>query len=308
MNMKTRLMVLALVAGVTACSSGEPKGDEMPVEEELAAETEAMEAEEEDNPEQAPEMSVEAKLQTAADGAHRSEDNRARNDARNPVETLLFFGLEDDMTVVELWPGRGWYTEVLAPVLAAEGKLVAGNMMPDPEDPEGYRTRIANEYEAWVGENTDALGEVEVGTFWPPTVVEVGGEESADMVVTFRSMHSWYNDGIMEEVLAATHDTLKPGGIFGVVQHRAAEGSDPAETAQKGYLPQDFVVEQVEAAGFELVESSEINANPNDTRDHEDGVWALPPSLRGGEETAEQFEAIGESDRMTLKFVKVAAE
>src|SRR5690554_3565792 len=301
-------MVLALVAGVTACSSGDPKSDETPSETELSSETEAMEAEAEANPEEDPSMSVEAKLQMAAEGTHRSEENRARNDQRNPVETLLFFGLDDDMTVVELWPGRGWYSEVLAPVLAAEGKLVAGNMLADPEDPEHYRSRIATEYAAWVGENTDTLGEVEVGTFWPPSVVEIGGAESADMVVTFRSMHGWYNSGILGDVLAATHETLKPGGVFGVVQHRAAEGSDPAVTAPKGYLPQDFVIEQVEAAGFELVESSEINANPNDTRDHEDGVWALPPSLRGGEESAEQFAAIGESDRMTLKFVKVAAE
>lgn len=306
MNVKTRWMLLALVVGLAACSSNEPKSDEMPVEEEVAAEAEAMEAEEEADPETAPSMSVEAKLEAAAEGTHRSEENRARNEARHPVETLLFFGLSDDMTVVELSPGRGWYTEVLAPVLAENGKLVAGNLLADPEDPESYYSKTAAAYEAWVGENTDTLGDVEVGTFAPPSVVEIGEAESADMVVTFRNMHGWYNNGILDAALEAVHETLKPGGIFGVVQHRAAEGSDPAVTAPKGYLPQDFVIATVEAAGFELVESSEINANPNDTRDYEDGVWALPPSLRGGEETAEQFEAIGESDRMTLKFVKVA--
>ncbi|RVU44944.1 methyltransferase [Lujinxingia sediminis] len=297
-------MMLALVVGLAACSSNEPKSDEMPVEEEVATEAEATEA----DSEAAPSMSVEAKLEAAAEGTHRSEENRARNEARHPVETLLFFGLSDDMTVVELWPGGGWYSEILAPVLAEKGRFVAGNMYDNPEDSEHYYSRIARNFEAWVGENTETLGEVEVGTFWPPSIVEVGGPESADMVVTFRSMHGWYRNGILEDVLAATHETLKPGGIFGVVQHRAAEGSDPAVTAPKGYLPEDFVIATVEAAGFELVDSSEINANPNDTRDYEDGVWALPPSLRGGEESAAQFEAIGESDRMTLKFVKVAAE
>ncbi|RAL22873.1 methyltransferase [Lujinxingia litoralis] len=298
------MLMVSLALVVAACSSNEPKADDVPVEE-VVAEANSGDEQAEAGAETA-EMSVEAKLEAAANGAHRSEKNRARNAYRHPVETLLFFGLEDDMQVVELWPGGGWYSEVLAPVLADQGKLVAGNMLDDPEDPEHYYSRIARSYEAWVGEHTDTLGEVEVGTFWPPSQVEVGGPESADMVLTFRSMHGWYRNGILNDVLAAAYDTLKPGGIFGVVQHRAAPGSNPDETAPLGYLPQDFVIEQVEAAGFELVESSEINANPKDTRDYEEGVWALPPSLRGGEEGAERFLEIGESDRMTLKFVKKA--
>lgn len=291
---KTTAVMAAFCGFAMGCSTTEPVPDEEPPAEAVEVE----ETEEEVG------QDVRAMLEAAAEGDHRQEGHADRNQYRNPVETLLFFGLEPTMTVVELWPGMGWYTEVLAPVLAEEGQLVVGVFALDEEDPEAYRTRIGTAYLQWLQENSDALGPVQAGTFDPPNTANLGEPESADMVVTFRNMHSLYNGGHLEAALNDVFEVLKPGGVFGVVTHRAPEGSDVEEVASTGYLPQEFVIEVVEAAGFVLDETSEINANPADTADHEHGVWSLPPGLRGGEEDAERFREIGESDRMTLRFVK----
>lgn len=241
---------------------------------------------------------VAADLNAILAGDHRSEKNRARDEFRHPKETLAFFGITPDMTVIELSPGGGWYTEILAPYLKAEGKLIAA-----PPGEAGERAKYLERFKTFVQSRPDLYGDIELVVLDPPTI-DLGAPGQADAVLTFRNTHNWAQSGAEAAVYKAAFDALKPGGVFGVVQHRAAEGTDVSETAGKGYVTEAHVIETATAAGFVLEESSEINANPKDTKDYEAGVWALPPVLRGGEETAAQFEAIGESDRMTLRFRK----
>jgi predicted methyltransferase len=148
---------------------------------------------------------------------------------------------------------------------------------------------------------------VRTATFEPPTAIDLGPDGSADLVLTFRNTHGWVRDGVAESVFGAAFRVLKPGGILGVTQHRAREGADPVESAKTGYVPEAHVVALAEAAGFELEERSEINANAKDTKDYPEGVWTLPPTLRLGEQDRERYLAIGESDRMTLRFRKPTA-
>jgi predicted methyltransferase len=246
-----------------------------------------------------------AALQASLAGPQRSPENRARDGARHPYETLTFFGLRENMTVVELWPGNGWYTEVLAPVLKGKGKLVAAT--PDPNSPNPNRARYAKESRDRLAAQPDVFGEVVVTSIDSTGGMNLGAPGSADMVLTFRNTHGWVTEGIDADVYRAAFEVLKPGGVFGVVQHRAKPGVDPKASAKTGYLPEQYVIETAEAAGFRLDARSEINANPKDTTVHPDGVWSLPPSLRGGEKTAAEYRAIGESDRMTLRFVKPAS-
>ena len=238
----------------------------------------------------------------AATGTHRSEKNIARNAYRHPVETLSFFGLRGDMTVVEALPGGLWYTEVLAPVLKDEGQLVvAWYDMDLPEQPE-YRQRGYDAMLARFEEEADAFGTPRVAKLTAPDSIDLGESGSADMVLTFRSNHGWIRDGGAEAAYAAFFDVLKPGGVLGVVQHRAGEATDTSKF--NGYVPQEKVIALAEAAGFVLEASSEINANPKDTANYEGGVWTLPPVLRKGDEDRDKYLAIGESDRMTLRFRK----
>jgi predicted methyltransferase len=247
---------------------------------------------------------------------HRSDDNRARDAERHPVETLEFFGVQPTHTVVELWPGGGWYTEILAPYLKARGQLVVTAF--DPNGPEEYYgTKQARTMQERFATQADVFGTPKIVTV--PADVEIEGgkvkkvdakpfelapEGTVDVVLTFRNSHGWYRNDHQELIYGAAFKALAPGGVFGVVQHRAPEGADPKETAPEGYLPEETVIEAAKAVGFELVEKSEINANAKDTKDHPDGVWSLPPSLSGKDEDKDKYRAIGESDRMTLKFVK----
>jgi predicted methyltransferase len=240
------------------------------------------------------------KLRAALAGGHRSEKNRARDVHRHPFETLSFFGLRDDMTVVELWPGGGWYTEVLAPVLKEKGKLVVTSFDPNG-DPNAYMTKRAKELKEMLAKDANVFGGVQVATIGPDNMV-FGPPGSADLVVTFRNLHNWMGDGSAPKILAGAFEVLKPGGVLGVVDHRGRPGLDP----KAGYVEEADVIRLVESAGFKLDKKSEINANPKDTKDHPNGVWSLPPSFRGGDKDREKFAAIGESDRMTLKFVKPA--
>ncbi len=310
MHTKRWMAMIALgLLVASGCSSGDPVSDEAPTEGEMAEEAqeqqEEMEASEVATDGADHEDELRQLLQEVAAGDHRDEEERARDVYRNPVETLLFFGFDPNQNVLEIWPGGGWYTKILAPAIArSEGQLTVANFEIDEDDPESYLTQVGMAYLELLEEHREEFGEVEVGTLALPDTVEMAPPESQDMVLTFRSLHNQHRQGHLDDLMEAFYDVLRPGGTLGVVQHRAPEGSDPDETAPDGYLPEAFVIEMAEAAGFELVESSEINANPEDTADHEDGVWSLPPSLRGGEETAEEMEAIGESDRMTLRFVK----
>jgi predicted methyltransferase len=240
-----------------------------------------------------------AKVQAALAGSHRSEKNRARDKWRHPAETLGFFGLLDDMTVVELAPGAGWYTEVLAPVLAERGHLRV--TMVDPNgDPNDYNVKRAKEMLALKEQHPDVFGKVEGAIIDPPKSWSLGPAGSADLVVTFRNLHGWLGDGSAEKVAKAAFDVLKPGGVFGVEDHRGKPGSDP----KTGYVDEEQAIKLIEGVGFKLAAKSEVNANPKDTKDHENGVWALPPTLRNGDKDRQKYVDIGESDRFTLKFVK----
>jgi len=249
-----------------------------------------------------PEEAVTGRLDQAIGGAHRSVANRARDVWRHPKETLLFFGLRADMTVVEIYPGGGWYTEVLAPVLRDTGKLVAAHF--DPTIPPAYRERSYTDYVNMLAGSPTLYDQVEVLQLGGPEHFNLGEDGSADMVLTFRNIHGLFNDGHLDAMMAASFRVLKSGGILGVVQHRADEGVDVVASARRGYIPESFVIERAEAAGFRFDERSEVNANPADTKDYEIGVWALPPSLRGELDMRPARSAIGESDRMTLRFVK----
>lgn len=253
-------------------------------------------------------------METVLAGDWRSDAEKARDGFRNPAETLAFFGVTPDSTVVEVWPGGGWYTNVLAPYLATgEGTLIAAVW--DVNAFEGDRRtsieqRIAD-FKAKYAADPEAFGEIEYSAFSVQSgdLAEPG---TADVVVTFRSMHGLmradYAPKLFEDAFAA----LKPGGVLGVVQHRLPSTAEQDPRAASGYVHEDFVKALAVLAGFEFVEASEINANPNDTADHPFGVWTLPPVSRTADGDgnapdgfdAEAYKAIGESDRMTLKFRK----
>jgi predicted methyltransferase len=247
-----------------------------------------------------------AALRAALAGGHRSPENSARDGYRHPLETLMFFGLRQDMTVVELWPGGGgWYTEVLAPVLREKGRLIATNF-DTSGPPDAYQTKSGNKYKEKLAGNPAVYDKVEVVTVSDPKALVLAPDGTVDLVVTFRNTHNWVESDIDGAIYGAAFKALKPGGVLGVEQHRAAPGpvADPKKQAELGYLPEQFVIERILSYGFKLAGKSEANANPRDTRDHEKGVWALPPSLDNGDKDRAKYLAIGESDRMTLKFVK----
>jgi predicted methyltransferase len=252
----------------------------------------------------APVSHAELDWEMALGGDHRSETNAARDSHRHPKETLEFFGLREDMTVVELSPGGGWYTEVLAPLLADSGRYYAAHSSPNGG---AYARRALGAYLRKLGENDEVYGGVTVTTLAPPESIIIAPAGSADMVLAFRNVHSWMGADVVSEVFRAAFDALKPGGVFGVVQHRAKDGRDEERMKDTAYVSEDYVIAAARAVGFELGARSEINANPRDTADWEGGVWELPPSLAGDEADREARLAVGESDRMTLRFIKPGA-
>jgi predicted methyltransferase len=241
-------------------------------------------------------------LKAAIASKDRTPANAARDSARHPYETLTFFGIKPTMTVVELSPGGGWYTEILAPYLRDKGKLIAAGESPTStkEGARRYAARLTDK----LASNPAMFGKVERGVFEVPTAYKFAAPGSVDMVVTFRNMHNWTGEGdaAVKEIFKSVHTALKPGGVFGVVDHRAPAGK-PVKP-DSGYLLQADVIKMVEAAGFKLAAKSEVNANPKDTADYAKGVWTLPPSLANKDVDREKYLAIGESDRMTLKFIK----
>lgn len=251
-------------------------------------------------------MSVAASIEQAMWGEHRSEENTARNRYRHPVGTLEFFGLQKNMTVMEIWPGGGWYTEVLAPVLRDEGRLLIATWDPEVEGQPSYRYDLPVQLQERFDARPDVYDQVGTVYYSPPESASLGEAGSVDMVLTFRNSHGWINNGQAQDIYNEFARVLKPGGVLGVVQHRAAEGTDPAETARTGYVSEQSVIDLATNAGLVLEGRSEINANPRDTRDHEKGVWTLPPGFRLGDTDREKYAAIGESDRMTLRFRKPA--
>ncbi|MGR4867146.1 class I SAM-dependent methyltransferase [Caulobacter sp. LARHSG274] len=250
-------------------------------------------------------------LRAAAQGAWRSPADKARDVWRHPVESLEFWGLKPGQTVVEFWPGAGWYTDILAPYLAATGgKLYAASLQTDlPDDPAAGE--IVQAYRRKLTEKPRVYGEVTITAFGP-TSGPVAPAGSADLVLFLRNLHNWMAGGLVEKAFRDALAALKPGGVLGVEEHRGEPGRVQDVLAADGYVQQAYVVQMAREAGFVLAGQSEINANPKDTKDHPFGVWTLPPTRlsapRG--EPAEpgfdhaKYDAIGESDRMTLKFVK----
>lgn len=248
-----------------------------------------------------------AAIDAALSNAKRSDDNKARDQYRKPKQVLDFLGLRSDMTVVEIWPGGGWYTEVLAPVLKDKGKFYAAHFNPNTHT--GYMRRSLGSYLKMLGSDAERFGEVEVTTFDFPYFLNIAPKGSADMVLTFRNAHNWmmpsngggkYNDIAYQ----AMFDALKPGGVLGVVDHQWDDPKTEDEMDRNGYISTDRVIAAAEKAGFKLVAESQVLDNPKDSKDHPKGVWTLPPSMAMGETDAAKYKAIGESDRFLLKFVK----
>lgn len=242
-----------------------------------------------------------AALERVLAGPQRSAENRARDQYRHPLDTLLFFGINPKMTVVEVWPGAGWYTEVLAPLLADQGKLIAVQVAPAPGNE--FVTGNLQAFSDKLAATPEIYGKVEV-TALGNGALEIAPPGSADMILTFRNLHNWMSLGFAPEAIAAMFRALKSGGTLGVVEHRGDPRKPQDPHAASGYVNEDFAVALFTAAGFELVARSEINANPKDTKDYEQGVWTLPPNYRLGNRDRAKYEAIGESDRFTLKFRK----
>lgn len=244
-------------------------------------------------------------LKAAIANPARTPDNVNRDAHRHPYETLTFFGIKPTMTVVELAPGGGWYTEILAPYLRDNGKLIAAGATPDSKTP--IVARSGERFKARLDANPAVYGKVQLGAFEPSNgVFNYAAKGSADMVLTFRNLHNWAagGDEKLKTLLASVHAALKPGGVFGVVEHRLPASKAQDATASSGYMHEAYVIKLVESAGFKLAAKSEVNANPKDTADHKNGVWALPPTYANKDEDRAKYAAIGESDRMTLKFVK----
>lgn len=235
-------------------------------------------------------------------GEHRSADNRARDRYRNPCETLAFFEVEPDHSVVEIWPGGGWYTEILAPLLDEQGTLYAAHWAQDSEVE--YFRRGRARFDAKLKSHPEVFDNVKVTVLEPPQAMNMAPAGSVDRILTFRSVHNWLRSGAAPAVFEAAYKALRPGGLLGVVQHRARPDTTEEAMGETGYVTEERVRSLARAAGFEFVAASEVNANAADDRDHPKGVWTLPPSLRLGDKDRQRYLAIGESDRMTLKFRK----
>ena len=251
-----------------------------------------------------PQEADDAALRAAIDGTHRSAANRARDAARHPFETLRFFGLQRHHRVIEIAPGGGWFTEILAPYLRDEGRLYAAHYARD--DAAEYRRRSRAGFEAKLAAAPQLYDQVVLGTLpQGPRFTDLVVPGGAQAVLTFRNVHNWIEAGHLDETLQAFASVLAPGGILGVEEHRAVPGTPLARIKSSGYVTEALMIERAQAAGFELQARSEINANPRDTKDHPHGVWSLPPTLRGGDVDRARFVAIGESDRFTHRYVKL---
>jgi predicted methyltransferase len=238
-------------------------------------------------------------LVAAVGSSARSPTAVARDSARHPVEELTFFGLAPTMTVVELWPGGGYWTDILGPYLAQGGHYYVA--LPPPGNAE--EDSGVKRFHARIATEKDRLGTLHETTLGPGHF-NIGPPGSADLVLTFRNLHNWMDGGYADEALAAAFKTLKPGGILGIEEHRGRNDQPQDPKAKNGYVRQDYTLALAKKAGFEFVAASEVNANPRDTKDWVDGVWTLPPTLSQGEKDRARYVAVGEADNYVLKFRK----
>jgi predicted methyltransferase len=236
-------------------------------------------------------------------GDQRPPEERARDVYRHPKETLLFFGIRPEMRVLEVWPEPGWYTAVIAPLVRDQGKYFAGVIAEDPSSK--YITHRLEEYRARLAARPDLYDRVAVVTF-PSDGGDAVPPGSVDMVLTFRNIHNWMARDQAAQAFHSMFRALKPGGVLGVVEHRGNPAVPQDPKAKSGYVNEDYAIKLIEDQGFRLVAKSEVNDNPKDTKDYEQGVWTLPPTYRLGAKDHDKYAAIGESDRFTLRFVKPA--
>jgi predicted methyltransferase len=240
-------------------------------------------------------------LKAVIAGDQRPADQKARDRYRHPYETLRFFGIRDDMKVLEIYPGAGWYTQILAPYLKEKGKLTAAIYDQNPKTQKkwmvGYNKTFTDQF---IGKS-DVYGKIAVVELVPPDRVDLVPAGSVDMILDFRNAHNWIELG-GDQIAAGWFKSLKKGGVLGIIEHRM--DADKPHDSESGYVHQQRIVDLMLKNGFELAASSELNSNPKDTKDHPEGVWTLPPGLALGKDESAKYLAIGESDRMTLKFVK----
>ncbi|KXV16149.1 methyltransferase [Caballeronia megalochromosomata] len=243
-------------------------------------------------------------LDDAISGSQRSDKARARDVYRHPKETLQFFDIGPSMTVLEIAPGGGWYTDILAPYLRESGRLYEAQYVSTSADLAAEDSATDADYRRKLDTAPAMYGTVVVGTLHAGRFMGFDAHERFDRVFTFRNIHNWIKDGQLDANLRAFYGALKHGGELGVEEHRARPGTSVQQMIDSGYVTEAFVIEHAQAAGFMLVARSEINANAKDTKDYPQGVWSLPPTYKGGDVDRSRYAAIGESDRMTLKFVK----
>jgi predicted methyltransferase len=231
----------------------------------------------------------------------RSADNQARDKYRHPTQTLAFFDIKPHNKVIEIWPGGGWYSEILAPMLFDEGTLIAAHFPID--SPVEYFRNSREKYEARIQQQPE-FSKIQLANFAPPTLTNIAEKGSVDRILTFRNVHNWMRNKGEQAAFNSFYKALKPGGILGVVEHRAPKDFTLDQMIQSGYVTEAYVIDLAKKAGFKLLAKSEVNANKKDTKSYSKGVWTLPPSLRLGQKDKQKYLNIGESDRMTLKFVK----
>ncbi|MGQ0619836.1 MAG: class I SAM-dependent methyltransferase [Panacagrimonas sp.] len=248
---------------------------------------------------------AETTLDAVVAGAHRTPAFVERDVYRHPKATLEFCGVSADRTVVEIWPGGGWYTEILAPFLRDKGKYIAaGFVVTDFPDAPDWRRKMATDFASKLAEQPALYDRVEIREVGLPDRWTVAEPATADRVLTFRNVHNWLKADFAPQMFAAFQKALKPGGSLCVIEHRARPGTSIEQMKTSGYVTEAVVIDLARSAGLLLDAKSEINANPRDFAEHPEGVWTLPPTLRLGDKDREKYLAIGESDRMTLRFVK----
>ncbi len=230
----------------------------------------------------------------------RSDANKARDQYRHPARTLAFFGLKPEMTVVEVSPSGGWYTEILAPLLRDKGRYYAAHNNPAASE---NAAKSVQRFKDKLAAAPTVYDKVTLTAFGKDAY-DIAPAGSADIVLTFRNVHNWYIGGYAPQAFKAFAKALKPGGVLGIEEHRLPEDKPDAMQTSSGYMKVSTVRKLAEDAGFKFVGASDINANPKDTHDYPKGVWTLPPTFDEGDKDRAKYAAIGESDRMTLKFVK----